>query len=579
MNSGKRDNQLNLALDVDEETREQTLDLDVGFMPEEQSWELIIKYTGSLQRIREELQISVVELLNEYAIIIIPEHLINRLGDYEEIEFIEKPKRLFFAAANGRAESCINPLQIPQFNLFGEGILVAIIDSGIDYGHPDFRNEDGTTRIEAIWDQTINGSPPEGYDSGTLYTREQINEALAEVNPSNRLAIVPSIDLSGHGTGVAGIACGNGRASNGRNRGVASESNIIVVKLGVPTPLSFPNTTQLMEGIDFCIRSAIRIGQPIAINVSFGNNYGSHDGRSLLEYYINDIANLWKSSIVIGSGNEGATARHTGGLVQNRSEQIIELAVAEYERAFNLQLWKSYNDIMSIEITSPSNVTVGPIREIQGTQSFVVDNTRVLFYYGEPIPFNKAQEIYFEFIPIDERVATGIWKIKLIGERIVVGNYDLWLPAGNAISASTRFLRPTPDVTLTIPSTTYRAITVGAYDGSTDSYANFSGRGFTRDGETIKPDIVAPGVDITSTAPNASYSTYTGTSFATPFVTGSAAMLMQWGIVNGNDQYLYGEKLKAYLIKGARHLPGFNTYPNAQVGWGALCVRDSLPIL
>ena len=579
MNSGKRDNQLNLALDVDEETREQTLDLDVGFIPEEQSWELIIKYTGSLQRIRDELQISVVELLNEYAIIIIPERLINRLGNYEEIEFIEKPKRLVFAVANGRAESCINPLQIPQFNLFGEGVLVAIIDSGIDYGHPDFRNEDGTTRIEAIWDQTIQGSPPEGYDVGTLYTREQINEALAEVNPANRLAIVPSIDLSGHGTGVAGIACGNGRASNGRNRGVASESNIIVVKLGAPTPTSFPNTTELMEGIDFCIRSAIRIGQPVAINVSFGNNYGSHDGRSLLEYYINDIANLWKSSIVIGSGNEGATARHTGGLVRNRSEQIIEFAVAEYERTFNLQLWKSYNDIMSIEITSPSNVTVGPIREIQGTQSFVVDNTRVLFYYGEPIPFNKAQEIYFEFIPIGERVATGIWKIKLIGERIVVGNYDLWLPAGNAISASTRFLRPTPDVTLTIPSTTYRAITVGAYDGSTDSYANFSGRGFTRDGETIKPDIVAPGVDITSTAPNSSYSTYTGTSFATPFVTGSAAMLMQWGIVNGNDQYLYGEKLKAYLIKGARHLPGFNTYPNPQVGWGALCVRDSLPIL
>lgn len=578
MNSGKRDNQLNLALDVNQETREQTLDLDVGFIPAVQSWELIIKYTGSLQRIRDDLHISVVELLNEYAIIVIPENLISRLGDYEEIEFIEKPKRLVFAVTNGRSESCINPLQIPQFSLFGQGVLVGIIDSGIDYSHPDFRNEDGTTRIEMLWDQTIQGSPPESYDIGTLYTREDINKALSERNIAQRLAIVPSVDLSGHGTGVAGIACGNGRASNGRNRGVASESNMIIVKLGAPTPLSFPNTTQLMQGIDFCIRNAIRIGKPIAVNVSFGNNYGSHDGRSLLEYYINDIANLWKSSIVIGSGNEGATARHTNGFVRNRSDQIIEFAVSEYERTFNLQLWKSYNDIMSIEITSPSNVTVGPIREIQGTQSFVVDNTRVLFYYGEPIPFNKAQEIYFEFIPVMERVATGIWKIRLIGENIVVGNYDFWLPAGNAISAETRFLRPTPDVTLTIPSTTFRAITVGAYDGSTDSYANFSGRGFTRDGETIKPDIVAPGVNITSTAPNSSYSTYTGTSFATPFVTGSAAMLMQWGIVNGNDRYLYGEKLKAYLIKGARHLPGFNTYPNPQVGWGALCVRNSLPI-
>lgn len=577
MNSGKRDNQLNLALDLDQSTREQTLDLNVGFRPEERSWELIVKYTGSLQRVRDELQISAVELLNEYAILLVPESSIPRLGAYEEIEFIEKPKRLTFAVVNGKAESCINPLQSAQYNLFGKGVLVAIIDSGIDYGHPDFRNEDGTTRIEALWDQTIQGTPPEGYDIGTLYTSEMINEALAERNPAARLEIVPSVDLSGHGTGVAGIACGNGRASNGRNRGVASESGIIVVKLGYPMTDSFPNTTQLMQGIDFCIRTAINLGRPIAINISFGNNYGSHDGRSLLEYYINDVANVWKSSIVIGSGNEGAMARHTDGVVADRGEQVIELAVAENERTFNLQLWKNYNDIVSIEIISPSNTVIGPIREIQGKQSFVVDNTQVLFYYGEPIPFNKAQEIYFEFIPVGENVTSGIWKVRIIGERIVVGKYDLWLPAGNAISVETRFLRPTPDVTLTIPSTTYRAITVGAYDANTDSYANFSGRGFNRDSEAIKPDLVAPGVDITTTAPNASYSVRTGTSFATPFVTGSAAMLMEWGIVNGNDPYLYGEKLKAYLIKGTRRLPGFSVYPNPQVGWGALCLRDSLP--
>lgn len=577
MNSGKRDNQLNLALDVGQETREQTLDLNVGFRPEEKEWELIVKYSGSLQRIRDELNIQVVELLNEFAIVIVPENLVDRLGQYEEIEFIEKPKRLLFATANGRTASCINPLQTSQYSLFGEGVLVGIVDSGIDYGHPDFRNEDGTTRIEAIWDQTIPGDPPEGYEIGTLYTREKINEALAERTIPRRLEILPSTDISGHGTGVAGIACGNGKASNGVNRGVASQSTILVVKLGVPFTDSFPNTIQLMQGIDFCVRTALKMGMPLALNLSFGNEYGSHDGRSLLEYYINDIANFWKSSIVIGSGNEGALARHTSGIVSNNSRETVEIAVAEFERTFNLQLWKNYNDIMSIEITSPGNVTVGPIREIQGEQSFVVENTRVLFYYGEPIPFNPSQEIYFEFIPLGDRVAPGIWKINLNGERIVVGSYNMWLPAGNAINEQTRFLRPIPQVTLTIPSTAYRAITVGAYNDLTDSYANFSGRGFTRD-EGYKPDIVAPGVNVTTTAPNGGYTSLTGTSFATPFVTGSAALLMEWGIIRNNDPYLYGEKIKAYLINGARHLPGFSEYPNPEIGWGALCLRNSLPL-
>ncbi|WP_167957476.1 S8 family peptidase [Anaerosporobacter faecicola] len=578
MNSGKRDNQLNLALDVTQETREQTLDLDVGFFPDEQAWELIVKYSGSLDRIRQDLQVEIVELLNEYAVMVIPESEISRLTAYEEIEFIEKPRHLVFAVSAGRAESCINPVQTSQFNLFGQGTVVSIIDSGIDYSHPDFRNEDGTTRIEALWDQTIPGKPPEGYAIGTVYTRDEINAALALSDPASRLSLVPSTDLSGHGTGVAGIACGNGRASQGRFRGVASQSTIIVVKLGVPVSDSFPKTTQLMQAIDFSVRTAIRLGQPIAINISFGNNYGSHDGRSLLEYYINDVANLWKSCISIGAGNEGARERHTSGQVTTGNSITVEFSVAEYERAFNLQLWKNYNDIISIEIISPSNVIIGPIREVQGTQSFVVDNTQVLFYYGEPIPFNKAQEIYFEFIPTRETVASGIWKIRLNGERVVLGTFDMWLPAGNAIGDNTRFLQPTPDVTLTIPSTTYRSITVGAYDGGTDSYANFSGRGFTREGEEVKPDMVAPGVSVTTTAPGGGYTSQTGTSFSTPFVTGSTALLMEWGIVNGNDPYLYGEKAKAYLIRGARRLPGFRVYPNPQVGWGALCLRDSLPI-
>lgn len=202
MPNEKLENQLNLALSVSEAERAKTSDLNVGYSPETNQWELIVKHSGSMNRVREELDIPVVELSDEYAILVIPEYLINRLANYEEIEFIEKPKRLFYEVNQGRTASCINPLQTETYNLFGEGVFVAVIDSGIDYSHPDFRNEDGTTRIIALWDQTIPGSPPEGFAIGTLYTREQINEALATPMPQ-RMEIVPSTDLSGHGTHVA----------------------------------------------------------------------------------------------------------------------------------------------------------------------------------------------------------------------------------------------------------------------------------------------------------------------------------------------------------------------------------------
>lgn len=201
MDSGIIDNQLNLALDVPEVTREKTVDLGVGYEPETNTWELIIKYSGDLDPIVQELGIPFVVLSNGYAVITIPEDLIDQLAQYEQIEFIEKPKHLFLEVNEGRTASCINPLQTKSFSLFGEGVLVAVIDSGIDYSHPDFRNEDGTTRIIAIWDQTIDGSPPLGFTIGTLYTREKINEAL-QIPMPERMDIVPSTDLSGHGTHV-----------------------------------------------------------------------------------------------------------------------------------------------------------------------------------------------------------------------------------------------------------------------------------------------------------------------------------------------------------------------------------------
>lgn len=572
----KIENLLNLALSANEEEREKSLELDVGYYPVARTWEVIIKYSGTLGQVREIAE-SVVELSNEFAIVTVREDRLEALAGIEAVEYIEKPKRLFFQVENGRRVSCMTSVQIRPPKLYGTGVLVAIIDSGIDYANLDFRNADGTTRIYALWDQTIPGNPPEGYVQGTEYTQEKINEALQQENRTERMKIVPSEDQSGHGTAVAGIAAGNGRGSKGaRYQGVASESGILVVKLGTPREEGFPRTTELMQAIDYVVKKAQRAGRPVAINISFGNTYGSHTGTSLLERFIADIANLWKSVICIGMGNEGASAGHTAGILKENTEERIPLAVQMKETAINVQIWKSYHDIVDISLISPAGVQIGPIPEVIGTQRFVVGDTEILLYYGEPSPFHVSQEIFIEFLPKDSYITPGIWQFVLTPRKIVTGEYDLWLPSENVLNRGTAFRYPTERGTLTIPSTSQRVISVGAYDSLTFAYADFSGRGGL-EGES-KPDLVAPGVDITAPTPSGIYQTFTGTSFATPFVSGAAALMMEWGIVRGNDPYLYGEKVKAYLRRGARPLPGFTEYPNPQVGYGALCLRDSLPL-
>lgn len=639
----KRENLLNLALDATDQELEKSPELQAGYNSAQDTWELIIRYSADLAQLRQEYpQISIVELLNGYAVVTLPRELMAAFTNRVEIEYIEKPKRLFFAVDQGIRASCIDEVRAPAFWLSGRGVLCGLADSGIDWRHPDFCNPDGTTRIAAIWDQTLQADaekgmlPPAGYDRGVVFTKEQINEALKEPAPvfilengerafaagSNSRGIsdkklnsrsvsdeklngrgVSSAglaggvrsqqaeagqgtyvrltgDSSGHGTHVAAIMAGNGRASGGRYRGVAYESELLVVKLGTPREDGFPSTVELMMAVDYIIRKAREMNMPIALNLSFGNNYGSHSGVSLIETYLNSLSGYWKNVIAVGTGNEGAGSIHTSGRIQMQDGNAgtVELAVSTYETSLSLQIWKSYSDDIDIQIVHPSGQAAGPIQQLLGPQRFRMQQTQILLYYGEPSPYSPYQEIYLEFLPVRGYLDSGVWQIRMVPKKIADGAFDMWLPGAGSLNRGTGFLYPTEHTTLTIPSTAEKVISVAAYNSRTNQAADFSGRGYTRETNQVKPDIAAPGVGIVSAAPGGGYTAKSGTSMAAPFAAGSAALLMQWGIVDGNDPYLYGEKVKAYLMKGAKRLAAFAEYPNPQIGWGALCVKNSLPL-
>ena len=584
----KIDNLLNLAMEATPQERAKSENLNVGYDSTVKLWDVIVKYSGPESGLGGD-GIQVVPLLGGYAVVTLPETEIDAYSDRQQVEFIEKPKRLYFETLQAREASCILPVQAGANGLTGEGILVGVVDSGVDYFHPDFRNEDGSSRILRLWDQSLDGKPPRGYVTGTEYAKEEIDKALALGETEGRRLValhieeapvarplIPSRDFSGHGTAVLGIAAGNGRASGGVNRGVAYKSDLLVVKMGNARENSFPWTTELMEGIDYLIRQAVKMGRPIAINISFGNNYGSHQGDSLLETYLSNAANVGRSVICVGSGNNGNDRIHTAGQLRQGQTETVEMSIGTYETTLNLQLWKAYADEIEISIETPSGERLPTLSEKIGTQRYRAGETDLLIYYGKPGPFQVTQEIYFDFIPVETYLTSGIWKIHLHGRRIREGNYNLWLPGGNVLNPVTGFYRPIAAETLTIPSTAAKVITVGAYDSRLNAYADFSGRG----GSNLsfpKPDLVAPGVNITAPTPGGAYTTVTGTSFSTPFVTGSAALLMEWGIIQRNDPFLWGEKVKAYLRRGAQPLPGFNEYPNEAVGWGALCTVQSIP--
>ena len=598
--------ELALSLSLDDTKRMESPWLRSGFSPDINTWKLILFYNGSLEEIQKEIPFSFIPLLGNFAILFIQEKYLPAFLAYPQVLYVELSRPIYENALTGIASSClpdyniISGRNVNETTLTGKGTVIAILDSGVDYTHPDFRNTDGSTRILAYWDQSLpfihnHFSINNPYNLGIIFSEEDLNQLLTGANNfsffdssiptalgSASESLSPSEDSSGHGTHIAGICAGNGRVSNGKNQGVAPESSLIVVKLKNDASSVYSDYANLMMAVDFAVRFTNSLSLPLSINISYGSNDGSHTGNSLLELFMEQVSFYGKNIISVATGNEGLTRRHASlnigsSLTKSPYKKSLSFTIAPGERSLYLEIWQVFADDFSYELLAPSGSQSFTLPAAPGIYTYMIVDTTIYLTINNPTPYQPFRQYFLSFNPNTSFITSGTWTLRITSiptGKIVDRRLQFWLPSKDATNSATGFTTPSSDMTFTIPSTASSVISVSGYDSSLDIFASFSGQGFSNTMHT-KPDLCAPAVNILSTAPGGGYTIQTGTSMASPFVAGAAALLMQYGIVQGNDPFLYGEKLKAYLWKSARALPAFSEYPNEKIGWGALCVKNT----
>lgn len=542
-------------------------------------WEIVMEYTGDLDSLRTAYSMTAYDLQGGFAQIFIAKQQIGNLSNHPNVIYLSLPKRMAYIDI-GLNQVCATNLSTPTgpFFVTGENVLLSVIDTGINYRHPDFINEQGETRIQYIWDQTIESQLPDGYSKGTIYTASQINEALKQPTLQESLEIVPSVDENGHGTALAGIAAGNGRGSIGlSNRGVAPGCELIIVKLG-HSNTSYPRDIDVMQGIHYAIQTAKELNKPLVILLGVGSNLSGHNGTAPLELYISRRSNNWLINFVVGTGNQGDKASHEHGQVMQRESEIIQLTIEGNQMEYACTIWKSFSDEISLVIQAPNGEKTDVLSLLTPNRAYLFDQTAVMINFSEPVVDINRQEIFILFQgQSGAAVNNGIWTLTLIGTNILEGGYNIWGAIVTESSNRVRFLNSEIDMTLTTPSTAEKITSAAAYNGVTQQLTSFSGRGFTVDGR-VMPSITAPGINITVPSINEEslYTTITGTSAASAFVAGAYVLMQSYGIFQLNNVNAYGESLKVYLLRTARRPTGNAPYPNTSWGYGLLCIEAAL---
>ena len=484
-----------------------------------------------------------------------------------------------------------------ELGLLGQGVLVGFVDTGIDYTHPAFRYEDGSSKIVAIWDQTQESGPkPAGFGYGSEYKRELLNQALISGNP---LEIVNTTDVDGHGTFLAGTACGREELMEDFT-GYAPLAEIVMVKLKpakrylkeyycvAEDTLCFQEN-DIALGIRYLQMVAEREGKPLVICMGLGSNIQSHNGTDLISRMLDELTSRVGFCAVVAVGNQGnAGAHYQGGIfgqnpvagTTNESGLMgyedMQFRVAEGERGITMAIWGETPGLFSVGVFTPGGEYSSRIpARIQGS-TFVdlsFGDTEITVTYEQIEQRSGEQLILLQFC----RPEAGIWTVRVFYESEYSTVFHAWLPLRTFLQEDTYFLAPDPDTTLVEPANNRYSVSVAGYDYRTGGTYIASGRGYTKDRRT-KPDIAAPCVDIIGPAIDGGYTTKTGTSIAAAATAGAAALIMEYALVRGRRLYLNGIELRNLLISGARRTP-IGTYPNRENGWGYLDVYGALDYL
>ncbi|WP_170311541.1 S8 family peptidase [Vallitalea okinawensis] len=504
---------------------------------------------------------------------------------YNSIPYLKVPNIYTLSSLSSIEAAGIGPvLKSEALDLSGNGVIIGIIDTGIDYTHEAFIYEDNTSKIISIWDQTQAGSPPDGFQYGTEYTDEQINEALESETP---LSLVPTGDEIGHGTYIAGISAG--RPNRKKNfSGAAPNADLIIVKLKeskkcileffeVKEDAIAFQSNDILQGLNYIIKKARELKRPVVVLFTGASNEGPHNGDALPERVFAEMGRSYGVIIVLAAGNEANASHHFHGVFEKKEKRKeVQLNIAEMERGLFISLWSRLPDELEIEIISPSGETTDRVPAISGKWqkfAFPIESTEILIDY-ELIEERTAEEaIYIKII----NPTSGLWTLVIYGEIIINKEFNIWLPVRGLIDDNTIFLKPSPDTTIVNPAANKRTITVGAFNDVINSIYVPSSRGYTTE-NLVKPDIVAPGVNVFGPYPKDQYGVMSGTSVSAAMTAGASALLLEWGIIKGNQPALNTMAAKTHLARGAMRRTGI-TYPNREWGYGELDLLNTFKII
>lgn len=562
------------------------------FKSEEMAY--LVEYYGDFLEQISNVDYACGYIVNSYlAIAIVEEKNLDRLREeIPAITFVERPSMYVLQDIKVGDVDSIAELKLnPYLGLNGNGVLVGIIDTGIDYLNRSFINEDGSTRIVELWDQEIGDSLKNGELSnyiGTVYSREMINKALDLLkNNGDPYSIVPSVDENYHGSKVASII--GGRGEDKEFYGVAPNCEFAVVKLrkskyytrinnenGIHDVSAY-NIVEVIAGVEYLLKVALRENKPLVIYIGVGTTSGGHDGKDLASRYLNSITENSGVVVVTGVGNEGAGEGHASGKLDSEGEITThEINISKDIRNFSFELWVIRPDVVSINIISPYQESTGFINaKINRNEKidFVLTNTEIEISYRLPDNFYGEEFVLVNF----KNIVKGVWKIQLRGEYILRGNYNMWLPSMRVLPEDTKFLESDPNVTLTTPSTAANVITTSYYNSIYDTEVPTSGRGYTALGY-IKPDIATAGMNVLAISKSGKMEGVSGSSVAAAIISGMCVLILQWAIINKNKENIYASQVKSYLMYGADRSSG-GPYPNVSFGYGKVNILKTFEVI